>query len=329
MKFSETEENILTLIEDGYSISSEEKIKAEMLKLYPEVGEAKINDLYAIIKTKFIFKAQKGNDTWRKAGMRKMNSNIKSKTARNANTRAGNKGKGLTVKKNIKKEHILELIKQGKTKGEIQNILGVVPATVNWHIKKLIEAGLLYKDDENQYVVKSTTNDLKENNILDDKVVSEAYTKDLESEKLILEDTVSKATISDFKGGENEDEEIISENEMDEPKTEKSLKKNARKVDITEKMSKELIEKTPITSMPPGTEIEVIHPNHYNTEHFECWTVWKEIVKTYHIPAVEAALLLNVFKYIWRYNSKGTAVKDLEKASNYLNELIEEVKNGD
>lgn len=35
----------------------------------------------------------------------------------------------------------------------------------------------------------------------------------------------------------------------------------------------------------------------------------------------ESALFFNVFKYVWRYKSKD-GVKDLEKAKNYIDELI-------
>lgn len=71
---------------------------------------------------------------------------------------------------------------------------------------------------------------------------------------------------------------------------------------------------------------QVKHPNYYNTEHYECWTVWGEIVKAYNIPPVQAALLFNVFKYIWRYAAKGTPLQDLNKAANYIEELIKEVQ---
>ena len=47
-------------------------------------------------------------------------------------------------------------------------------------------------------------------------------------------------------------------------------------------------------------EIQVLHPSHYNTRSYECW---------------------DVFKYVWRYKSKD-GVKDLEKAKNYIDELI-------
>ena len=72
------------------------------------------------------------------------------------------------------------------------------------------------------------------------------------------------------------------------------------------------------------TEIKVYHPGHYNTTNYECWDVFKEIAKEYEMDPAEAAMFFNVFKYIWRYKRKD-GVKDLEKASNYIGELIKEI----
>ena len=71
-------------------------------------------------------------------------------------------------------------------------------------------------------------------------------------------------------------------------------------------------------------EIKVYHPGHYNTTNYECWDVFKEIAKEYEMDPAEAAMFFNVFKYIWRYKRKD-GVKDLEKASNYIGELIKEI----
>ena len=72
------------------------------------------------------------------------------------------------------------------------------------------------------------------------------------------------------------------------------------------------------------TEIKVYHPGHYNTTNYECWDVFKEIAKEYEMDPAEAAMFFNIFKYIWRYKRKD-GVKDLEKARNYIGELIKEI----
>lgn len=68
-------------------------------------------------------------------------------------------------------------------------------------------------------------------------------------------------------------------------------------------------------------EIQVNHPSHYNTRSYECWDVFKEIAEQNNMSPAESALFFNVFKYVWRYKSKD-GVKDLEKAKNYIDELI-------
>ena len=69
------------------------------------------------------------------------------------------------------------------------------------------------------------------------------------------------------------------------------------------------------------TEIKVYHPDHYNTTNYECWDVFKEIAEQNNMGPAESALFFNVLKYVWRYKSKD-GVKDLEKAKNYIDELI-------
>ena len=68
-------------------------------------------------------------------------------------------------------------------------------------------------------------------------------------------------------------------------------------------------------------EIQVFHPSHYKTKTYECWDVFREIAEQNNMSPAESALFFNVFKYVWRYKSKD-GVKDLEKAKNYIDELI-------
>lgn len=81
------------------------------------------------------------------------------------------------------------------------------------------------------------------------------------------------------------------------------------------------LSKAGIISNTEETEIKVYHPDHYNTKTYECWDVFKEIAEQNNMGPAESALFFNVFKYVWRYKSKD-GVKDLEKAKNYIDELI-------
>lgn len=67
---------------------------------------------------------------------------------------------------------------------------------------------------------------------------------------------------------------------------------------------------------------EIRHPDHYTWRGFEC----KELIKmmTSGADGVEAMYLGNVIKYLYRYPKKGTPVKDLKKARQYLDFLITE-----
>jgi hypothetical protein len=56
----------------------------------------------------------------------------------------------------------------------------------------------------------------------------------------------------------------------------------------------------------------VHHPDHYNTHPFytgECWDYLE------NLPTLRS----HAFKYIWRYNDKGTPAQDVHKAIAYLN----------
>ena len=103
------------------------------------------------------------------------------------------------------------------------------------------------------------------------------------------------------------------------------LEKNyVLKIDNTNNITQDDIKnlsKAGIISNVEETEIKVYHPDHYNTRSFECWDVFKEIAEQNNMSPAESALFFNVFKYVWRYKSKD-GVKDLEKAKNYIDELI-------
>lgn len=74
-----------------------------------------------------------------------------------------------------------------------------------------------------------------------------------------------------------------------------------------------------------NTDKEVInHPSHYTSGKVECIDAIESA--TGDLTGIEAVCTANIIKYVWRWKLKN-GVEDLEKASWYLNKLIEEVKN--
>ena len=70
-------------------------------------------------------------------------------------------------------------------------------------------------------------------------------------------------------------------------------------------------------------EIDVVNnPQHYNTGNIECIEAIQESMSP---EAFKGYLKGNTMKYLWRYDYKGKAAEDLEKAGWYLNKLIKEV----
>lgn len=70
----------------------------------------------------------------------------------------------------------------------------------------------------------------------------------------------------------------------------------------------------------------VNQPNHYADTKYECREVASEIFKD--LKGIEAIDTFNVFKYIWRWKKKN-GLQDLEKAKNYLDHLINFIKQAD
>ena len=66
----------------------------------------------------------------------------------------------------------------------------------------------------------------------------------------------------------------------------------------------------------------VNNPQHYNTGNIECIEAIQESMSP---EAFKGYLKGNTMKYLWRYDYKGKASEDLEKAGWYLNKLIKEV----
>lgn len=63
-------------------------------------------------------------------------------------------------------------------------------------------------------------------------------------------------------------------------------------------------------------------PKHYNSGNIECIDAIEESMSSH---AFKGYLKGNCMKYLWRYDYKGKASEDLEKAGWYLNKLIKEV----
>lgn len=74
---------------------------------------------------------------------------------------------------------------------------------------------------------------------------------------------------------------------------------------------------------------EISKPNHYTWRGKECKEIIADMVNG--AEGLEAVYLSNIIKYLYRYPMKGTPLKDLKKARQYLDFLItnEEMEEGD
>ena len=84
------------------------------------------------------------------------------------------------------------------------------------------------------------------------------------------------------------------------------------------------IEAGEYTAIISGDSVK--HPRHYTTGKIECIEAIKESMTR---PEYRGYLKGQVMKYIWRYQHKGKPLEDLQKAAQYLDWLIEEVKQDD
>ena len=217
-----------------------------------------------------------------------------------------------------RKQKVLELTKQGMDKNDIAKKLDIKEHTVNCYITMLRKEGKLPAYVRN-------------------KKMPEGCPQDNYSDEIIPFDELIKPATSDFKADEIKvDKSIVKHAKCVQEVGKVENINNIKPVDVKafkEKVNsennittcEELAEKMK-NSHQKSIQQQVKHPNYYNTEHYECWTVWNEIVKAYNIPPVQAALLFNVLKYVWRYSAKGTPLQDLNKAANYIEELIREVE---
>lgn len=71
------------------------------------------------------------------------------------------------------------------------------------------------------------------------------------------------------------------------------------------------------------TPKDAINPHHYTHGAIECIEAIKEAVKGK--TGIEAALVGNVIKYLWRYENKN-GLEDVKKAQWYINRLIQELQ---
>ena len=73
----------------------------------------------------------------------------------------------------------------------------------------------------------------------------------------------------------------------------------------------------------PSVEDNVNNPAHYNYGKVECIEAIQESMTA---EAFRGYLKGNCMKYLWRYDYKGKAVEDCEKAQWYLDKLLEELR---
>lgn len=69
-----------------------------------------------------------------------------------------------------------------------------------------------------------------------------------------------------------------------------------------------------------------VNPSHYKNGRIEAIDAIESMIENQQLPVVEGFLLASMAQYLWRYNLKGSAVTDLEKAKWYLDRLILRVK---
>lgn len=70
---------------------------------------------------------------------------------------------------------------------------------------------------------------------------------------------------------------------------------------------------------------DVNEPNHYQSSSgLECYEAIEAAVED--LQGVEAVYTGNIIKYAWRWNKKGTPIKDLKKIIKYCNMLIEHLE---
>lgn len=73
---------------------------------------------------------------------------------------------------------------------------------------------------------------------------------------------------------------------------------------------------------------DVKNPNHYASRSgLQCYEAIE--AATEDLKGVEAVYTGNIIKYAWRWNKKGSPVKDLEKIKVYCDMLIEHLKKGE
>ena len=74
---------------------------------------------------------------------------------------------------------------------------------------------------------------------------------------------------------------------------------------------------------PQKKDKEVENPYHYNHKGIECIAAIEASMEPLEF---QAYLKGNTLKYLWRYQYKGKALQDVEKAQWYINLLVEKVK---
>ena len=94
--------------------------------------------------------------------------------------------------------------------------------------------------------------------------------------------------------------------------------------EVTEEEKKEGVGTFPkeLYKEPKESVDNVNNPQHYNSGNIECI---EAIAESMSNEQFRGYLKGNCMKYLWRYDYKGKAAEDLQKAGWYLNKLIKEV----
>lgn len=333
MNFTKEEDELIALIEDAV-IAGKNKMDIidNLDDKFADVKATRFDYLYSIAKCRAMYKKTNYKDTSKSFADH-------NKSKKEAAIKLSQQGKSIpqiakelelevhtieyyldnskeikNKQNTTKRQQVLDMLKSGISKHEISQKLGISIHSIDCYISKFRKEGKLPPSNR----VKSIPQDNYSDEIIPFDELIKPVTSDFKADEIQVDKSIVKNAKCVCEGDKVENINNIK------PVDVKAFKERVNsKNNIT--TGKELSEKMK-NSLQKSIQQQVKHPNYYNTEHYECWTVWGEIVKAYNIPPVQAALLFNVLKYIWRYSAKGTPIQDLNKAANYIEELIKEVQ---
>lgn len=71
---------------------------------------------------------------------------------------------------------------------------------------------------------------------------------------------------------------------------------------------------------------KVNHPTHYTTGKVECIVAMESMMDNSNVTPIMGNWWGNVFKYVWRWDKKGTPIEQLKKARFYLDRMIKRLE---